>query len=39
MKIIELTGTTDALGALTLEANETEVGYIEKIGFISDGMA
>ena len=31
MKIIELTGTTDALGDLTMEAPSSEIGFIEKI--------
>lgn len=31
MKIIELTGTTDALGDLTMTAGSSEVGYVEKV--------
>lgn len=31
MKIIQISGTTDALGALTVTSSETAIGYVEKI--------
>lgn len=36
MKIVELSGTTDASGDLTLQATENVVGYVEKIVYDYD---